>query len=150
MNLRKDVERRKAVRQEVALLNPLQCIVRFAFRGAALVRRVGPGPNGRTCRLRLTDDAAARFGVASVLQRSKVLGQAPTVFGCALAHRAVLQEAAASDGPRDFAWVLEDGTYCPTAPDDITSCLVGLLGSALQRGHLVDIVDYGQTNAQTT
>ena len=99
VSLREDVERRKAVRQEVALLNPLQCIVRFAFHGAALVRRVDPGPNGRTKRLLLTDDAARHFGVASVLQRAKVLGQAPAVFGCAMAHRAVLQSAAASDGP---------------------------------------------------
>ena len=132
------------------MLKPLQCIVRFAFRGRPLVRRAGPGPNGCTCWLRLTDDAAERFGVASVLQRSKVLSQAPAVFGCAMTHRAVLQSAAASDSPGDFVWVFEDDAYCPTAPDDIISCLEGLLGSALQRGHLVDIVYCGQTSAQTT
>ena len=100
---------------------PLQCIVRFAFRGAALVRRVDPGPNGRTCRLRLTDDAAARLGVASVLKRSKVLGQAPTVFGCAMAHRAVLQEAAASDGPGDWVWVVKTARIARPSLDDSTS-----------------------------
>ena len=67
-----------------------------------------------------------------------------------MTHRAVLQSAAASDGPGDFVWVFEDDAYCPTAPDGITSCLEGLLGSALQRGHQVDIVYCGQTQAKTT
>ena len=71
------------------------------------------------------------------------------MFGCAMAHRAVLQEAAASDSPGDCVWAFEDGAHCPTAPDGITSCLEGLLGSALQRGHLVDIVYCGQPMAKT-
>ena len=81
VNLREDVERRKAVRQEVAMLSPLQCAGRLAFHGASLVRRVDPGRNSCTCRLQLTDDAAARFGAASVLQRSKVPRQAPAICG---------------------------------------------------------------------
>ena len=109
------VERQKAVRHEVARLNALQYNVRIAFRGTTLARRVDPGQHDRACRLRLAVDAATRFGVASVLQRSKVLGQAPAVFGCGMARRAVLQEAAASDGPGDFVCVFEDDAYCLTA-----------------------------------
>ena len=141
---------RKAVRQQVAMFSPLRCVLRCAFKGASLVRRVDPGPNRRTHWLQLTGAAAAHFGVSAVLQRSKVLSQASAVFGCAMTHRSVLQQAAASNGPGDFVWVFEDDAYCPTDPDDITSCLEGLLGSALQRGHLVDIVYCGQNSAHTT
>ena len=150
VNMAQDVERRKSVRREVAVLRPLQCVIPRGFHGSRLVRTTERGPDANTCRLRLTQDGAARFGVASVLQRTKRPANAIGAFGCAMSHRAVLQTVAAQAGPGDFVWIFEDGAYCPTAPGDIVACLERLLCSALQRKHPVDIVYCGQTNAVST